>query len=168
MKSIQYLSIHKRQDGAVLIFSIILLLVMTLLGLSSLNTSTLQERVAANSQDYSRTFQASESATAIEVTTLIAGNGTNNRLGIALNLNGQPTPAQTFAGMDPNVTTQTTVQSIGQVSPLLSGNSITPDGTSVPLNHYVMRTTSYIGNDPGFNGTDDNRVTTTISQGFIR
>ena len=49
------------QQGAALVVSLILLLVMTLLGVASLNTTTLQERMASNTQEHGRAFQAAES-----------------------------------------------------------------------------------------------------------
>lgn len=49
------------QRGAVLVISLILLIVLTLLGLTTMNTSTLQEKMASNSQEAVRAFQAAES-----------------------------------------------------------------------------------------------------------
>lgn len=60
-----------RQGGAVLIVSLILLVVMTLLGLSSMSTTSLQEKMAANSQEGTRAFQAAESGLAIGYNQLI-------------------------------------------------------------------------------------------------
>ena len=50
-----------RQAGAALFTSLVLLLVMTVLGLSSMNTNILEERMAANSQEGHRAFRAAES-----------------------------------------------------------------------------------------------------------
>lgn len=51
----------KQQGGMVLLVSLLLLLMITLLALSAANRSTLQERMAANSQDANRNFQAAQS-----------------------------------------------------------------------------------------------------------
>lgn len=51
-----------RQRGAVLITSLLLLLVMTMFALSSMNSSTMQEKMAANAQYENSTFQAAEAA----------------------------------------------------------------------------------------------------------
>ncbi len=50
-----------RQRGAALVIALILLLVMTLLGVAALRTTTLEERMAANSQEHNRAFHAAES-----------------------------------------------------------------------------------------------------------
>lgn len=50
------------QRGAVLILSMILLLVLTLLGLSSMRTATLEEKMAGNMRDRNLAFEATESA----------------------------------------------------------------------------------------------------------
>lgn len=52
----------KHQQGAVLILSLIILLVMTLIGLASMNTSLMQEKMATNAQKTNTTFQAAESS----------------------------------------------------------------------------------------------------------
>lgn len=52
----------KEQRGAVLIFCLVFLLVLTLMGVSSMESTILEERMAGNMQDYSVAFQAAESA----------------------------------------------------------------------------------------------------------
>ncbi len=47
-----------QQRGAVLITALIMLVILTLLGLSSISTTTMEERMSANSQDITRAFQA--------------------------------------------------------------------------------------------------------------
>lgn len=49
------------QRGAALIISLIMLLVLTLIGVAGMNTSVMQERMAVNSQNSNRAFQAAES-----------------------------------------------------------------------------------------------------------
>lgn len=49
-----------RQRGAVLIVSLILLVVMTLLGVTAMNTTSLEEKMAANSQITTRAFHTAE------------------------------------------------------------------------------------------------------------
>lgn len=50
------------QQGAVLITSLVMLVILTLLGLSTMTNSSLQERMAANSQEISRSFHIADSA----------------------------------------------------------------------------------------------------------
>lgn len=49
-----------RERGAVLIVSLVLLLVMTILGMSSMRSTTMQERMAGNLRDSNLAFQAAE------------------------------------------------------------------------------------------------------------
>lgn len=51
-----------RQKGAILVTALILLLVMTLIGVTALQTTTLEERMAGASEDINRAFQAAEAA----------------------------------------------------------------------------------------------------------
>ncbi len=52
--------IATRQQGAVLIVSLIILLIMTLIGLSSMQNTTLEEKMAGNYRDKNLSFQAAE------------------------------------------------------------------------------------------------------------
>lgn len=51
-----------RQRGAALITSLIILLVLTVLGVSAMNTSSLEELMAGNLRDQNLSFQAAEAA----------------------------------------------------------------------------------------------------------
>lgn len=55
---------HKftRQKGAVLLISLIFLILLTLIGVTAMQTTTLQERMAGNVRDLNLAFQASEAA----------------------------------------------------------------------------------------------------------
>lgn len=53
-------AIADRQRGTTLIVAMIILMVLTMLGVTALNTTTLEERMAANSQEVNRAFQAAE------------------------------------------------------------------------------------------------------------
>ena len=52
------------QKGSALIFSLLILLVMTVVGLSSLSNTITEEKIAANHQDAVTAFQAAETANA--------------------------------------------------------------------------------------------------------
>ncbi|MDJ0806798.1 MAG: pilus assembly protein [Gammaproteobacteria bacterium] len=52
----------RTQQGAVLIVSLIILLVMTLIGLSAMRSTTLEERMAGNARNEESAFQAGEAA----------------------------------------------------------------------------------------------------------
>lgn len=50
----------QRQSGSVLMVSLVILLVLTLLGVSGMNTTVMQERMAGNVQESLSAFQAAE------------------------------------------------------------------------------------------------------------
>ncbi|MGJ8690156.1 MAG: pilus assembly PilX family protein [Gammaproteobacteria bacterium] len=52
----------QRQKGAVLIFCLVFLLVLTMMGVASMESAVLEERMAGNMQDQSAAFQASEAS----------------------------------------------------------------------------------------------------------
>jgi len=62
------------QRGAVLIVAMILLLVLTLLGVSAMNTTQLEERMETNSQESNRAFQSAESGLSMAVNSATAWN----------------------------------------------------------------------------------------------
>jgi len=51
-----------KQKGVVLITSLVLLLIMTMLGVTAMSTTIIQEKMAGNSLDRERAFQAAEAA----------------------------------------------------------------------------------------------------------
>lgn len=53
-----------RQQGAVLIIAMIFLIILTLLAVTGMNTTSLEEKMAANSQETNRAFQAAETGLA--------------------------------------------------------------------------------------------------------
>lgn len=53
---------RKNQTGVVLFMSLVILLILTILGLSSVQTTSLQERMSRNARDSNLAFQAAESA----------------------------------------------------------------------------------------------------------
>ena len=53
------------QQGAVLFTALMLLVIMTLLGISTMTSTNFEEKMAGNSQDINRSFQAAESGLAM-------------------------------------------------------------------------------------------------------
>lgn len=71
----------RAQRGAALVVSLIILLIMTLLGVSSMQNTTLEERMAGNMRDQNLAFQSAEAAliegeTFLKNTLLIVTDGT--------------------------------------------------------------------------------------------
>ena len=62
MSALNYGRFAARQRGVALFMSLIMLLIITVLGLSSVQTTTLQERMARNAKDSNLAFLAAESA----------------------------------------------------------------------------------------------------------
>ena len=65
-------NLRNGQSGAVLVISLIILLIMTLLGVTAMGTTTLEEKMAGNMRDRNVALQSSESAL-INAETAIAG-----------------------------------------------------------------------------------------------
>jgi hypothetical protein len=59
MKSMNFPN-RASQSGAVLIVAMIILVILTLLGITAMNTTSLQERIASNTQEQVHAFQAAE------------------------------------------------------------------------------------------------------------
>lgn len=55
-------NIHHKQQGVVLVIGLLMLLVITLVGVTAMSGTTVNERMTANSQFQSLSFQAAESA----------------------------------------------------------------------------------------------------------
>lgn len=55
-------SLKRQQKGAVLVVALVILLVMTMIGISSMSDSTLQERMAGNSQQKDLSMNAADTA----------------------------------------------------------------------------------------------------------
>ena len=62
MSRIPTITTQKQQHGVVLVVSLMILLVLTLLGISSLDGSIMEEKMASNAQTASITFQTADSA----------------------------------------------------------------------------------------------------------
>ena len=69
----------KNQNGAVLITALVMLVLLTMLGLSSLTSTTMEERMAANSQEINRAFQAASSGLELVFSDEEAFNTTNTK-----------------------------------------------------------------------------------------
>jgi type IV pilus assembly protein PilX len=60
--NLMFRNIVQQQSGAVLVISLIMLLLLMLIGASSMQTTSLEEKMAANLRDQNLAFQAAESA----------------------------------------------------------------------------------------------------------
>lgn len=55
------ITLPNKQSGAILVVSLIILLIMTLMGLTGMQTTSLQEKMSSNMRDQNIAFQAAES-----------------------------------------------------------------------------------------------------------
>lgn len=84
----------KRQSGAALIMSLVILLVLTILAITAMRTASLEERMAGNIQEATNAFQAAESG-------LNKGLNTSG----SLSLSGTTTNSWTFGNAQAQVDT---------------------------------------------------------------
>lgn len=66
-KSNQTIASRARQEGAALVVGLVLLLVLTVLGVSGMNTATLELTMASNTQFHQDAFQAAETGIDISI-----------------------------------------------------------------------------------------------------
>lgn len=89
-------TLGSRERGAALFVSLVMLVIMTILGLSSVQTTSLEERMSRNARDSNLAFQAAESAAidaVAEIETWVADGGFPNA-GAGLYLAAAPGAAQ--------------------------------------------------------------------------
>lgn len=86
-----------RERGMALIMSLVILMILTVLGVTAMSTSSMQQRMSGNTQEINRAFQAAES-------------GLNQALNTAgsLDLNNAQTNDFTYGAMGATATVTTT------------------------------------------------------------
>ena len=88
-------NVNQKQRGAVLIVSLVILLLMTIIGISSMKSTTLEERMAGNMRDQNLAFQSAEAAI-IEGENFLLNNQliiTDGSVNGLYNVNGNPAPS---------------------------------------------------------------------------
>lgn len=78
MADIGHLNAGMNQRGMALVFALVVLVILTILGVSALRTSSLEQLMSGNTQELTRAFEAADS-------------------GLARSLNGMPTDLTSFA-----------------------------------------------------------------------
>jgi type IV pilus assembly protein PilX len=104
-------TVINRQQGAALVVGLLLLLVLTLLAVSGMNSASLEFIMAGNEQYRSNAFQAAEAGIEQTISQANFNPGSPPQ-----NLNGAPTPNDTWA-------TSVTPQLLGVPLPAIWGNS---------------------------------------------
>lgn len=121
----------KHQQGAVLIVSLVILIGMTLIGVASMGTSLVQEKMATNAQTSNVSFQAAESAVRGLIRNVLSGEQTvlSNAMGTQ---QGESGPVIEFELGDQTVDSSYQVTYMGVVA-LTSGGSLDADESATTL-----------------------------------
>lgn len=161
MKKVLDMKFNKKQDGAVLIVGLLILLLTTMVALSSMQNSNLQEKMATNSQEDNRAFQAAESI--VEV----YREGIDDvdkewMVTAAINqflLKSTDWPQTSGSVYDSDITTNIELELIGEDAPACLAQSLNADLNSndLPCYSFQFRSTSSV--------TGSN-ATVTVVQGF--
>jgi len=121
----------KKERGATLIVSLIVLLVLTLIGVAGMNTSVMQERMAVNSQNSNRAFQAAESTVRSLMDEVYANNLDLLRESMQ-NSSGVSSKVDVTIDSDNGVTGSYKARYLGEVI-ITSGSSMDADESSNQL-----------------------------------
>ncbi len=133
MKRTRRVAVGER--GSVLLVSLMILLMLTILGLAAVQTTTLEERMAGNSSEQSRAFQAAEAALRDAEAEIDAGTRMTSRYGAAVPENVRR--AIGAAGFSADATN-------GLCTPMIVDN----DARYPTLTSMAARTALLGGNDP--------------------
>ncbi|NOZ37983.1 MAG: hypothetical protein GXP11_07945 [Gammaproteobacteria bacterium] len=119
----------KKQRGIVLVVALLILVVMTVLSVSMLSSTTLEERMASNLQSQNATFQAAESC--IRTALLPSNESLRKTAVINYDPNIQNTPVNcSFNGVNPTVTFSIPATTSNQGIDSLSGTSFGTAGAN--------------------------------------
>ena len=94
-------NLQKRQDGAALVVGLVLLVIVTVLAVSGMNTATTELAMARNDQNYENAFQAAEAGIeqALSQGTFVPGAAVN----LVQNMNANDTVTATIQFEDSSV-----------------------------------------------------------------
>ena len=93
-----------RQSGAALLVALIMLLISTMIGLASIQGTTMNEKMSSNMYDRSLSYQAAEAALLAGEAAVLADPGIAIDCAV-VNAECPPSPATTFTGNTPDWTT---------------------------------------------------------------
>ena len=140
---------HKKQQGAALVVGLILLVVISVLAISGMNTATTELAMARNDQNYENAFQAAE--TGLEQA---LGQGSFNPAGTA--------SVTYIINSNDKVTAQ--IQPEGQPTFVPDDAYTLGPGSTVMAYHFIATATAESRRAPG--STTDRDSTATHSQAF--
>ncbi|KZY44995.1 MULTISPECIES: PilX N-terminal domain-containing pilus assembly protein [unclassified Oleiphilus] len=135
MKTLQHQSSLNlaRQKGAVLVVSLIILLLMTLIGVASMSSSIMQEKMASNAQNNNATFQAAENAVSGLINKVIIDKDTTELdEAIGIGTIGEHTSSINYAVSGSKAASSYSIGYMGVVA-LAKGGSLNVDESSTEL-----------------------------------
>lgn len=141
---------HFRQHGAVLIVSLLVLLVITVIGVSGLNASVMEQKMAANNQKLAESFQSAESAVK---STYFSYAGSADTL-VNLAQSTTPSDRQFSYSLGDHTVVSAEVAYIGEVTP--HNQSL---GEGEPLTAYGIEVS-------GTGSIDNSHIASTTTQGY--
>ena len=141
-------TISKKQDGAALVVGLILLVVITILAISGMNTATTELAMARNDQNYENAFQAAEAGLALA----LGQSGFNTLAGASV--------TQTITA---NETVTTQIQY--EVTSLVPDRAFSLGvGSGIAAYHFLATAQARSDRDPG--NTTDRDSTAVHTQAF--
>lgn len=140
MKTVNFA--NTKQQGAALVIGLMILLLATLVAVSAMTNSNLQEKMAANSQNANRAFQAAESAVDSQITGIIGGSTAIMTQAINQFLNsGTNWPTATVSVEDTDIAAAMTLKVIKERT-LKVGDSLSSEEGTSKLVSYVYEITA--------------------------
>ncbi len=153
MRAIDLPTINPRQNGTVLIVSLIFLLIMTLLGLAASGSANMELRMAGNNERINTTLQAAESAVEATINNIdLLGQALNSSTGISASVRLD----SAFDAADQPVRSEAEISYIGQGG--VEGYSM-----GVNQSNFVAHNFEVVGT-----GSMQDNVTSITSQGVYR
>lgn len=153
------LKLAANQRGAALVISLIVLLVVTLLGIGSLETAIFQERMASNAQNKNVAFQ--DTASLLEDILRDDGvlGGTAMVLHDAVDRGvGAPGAESAYAGATAPVTAEFAVTYMGENNPFVREGEETSLSSAIPQRRFELQLTTENANT---------QAGTSHTQGFV-
>lgn len=130
----------RNQRGIVLVVGLVFLLVLTILGVTTLRTTTLEERMAGNLMSKTLAFQDAEAAIASFLNTVNSRSTSSVSLSTANNCTADET-LENLSSNDPELMSNTTCPRFMGSSPI-PRQTDTADGTQSSFSHFRIESES--------------------------
>ena len=152
MTSSGFTSNFKRQEGAILFISLIILLLVTIVAIGSTRLSTAGQRISLNYQVKNSTFQLADSAL-VQARDALSGSNASQQARSSTGFVRQTTTENSITHQ--NIRTNTVSRRAG----ITSGNSFSTDGSAPGVFMYTTEATASV---------DSMNIVTVLEEGFIK